>query len=168
MSGKAHAHHGQIAPPGYFDVNQRQGDGNPELAVQDVVEIAVPRVVVFLFVATELFLLKEKLVHALDVLDGGTREVAVQAQGKGVEPSELVGHIEVRVFGAGDEQRRFVKVELFLCPLHEAREVLDGVENLHREAQRLFRKSPCCDQARKRLRSKKNRFAGLSARRRMK
>ena len=42
ISGKAHAHHGQTAPPGHFDINERQGYGNANFPVQNVVEIAVP------------------------------------------------------------------------------------------------------------------------------
>ena len=64
----------------------------------------------------------------------GRERIAFQSEGKCVEPSKLVGHIEVRIFGPGNQQRRFVEVELFFRPLHQACEILDGVENLHRVA----------------------------------
>ena len=67
MSGHADPCKRHSSSLAYLYVDERKGDGNTELAVQDIVQVAVAGVVVVVVVAAKLDFVEEVLAQGVDV-----------------------------------------------------------------------------------------------------
>ncbi len=119
VSREADAVDGQLQPPADLDQDQRERDGDAEAAVEDVIEEAVPRIVILLAVSPEALLLEKKLAQAMEPTEG----IALRAPGPGiggepVQATKVRPDVQVWVLRLGDQQRRSRQIDLRLRPLN--------------------------------------------------
>ena len=115
VSGHADAGRGHVETARDFEHHDREGDRDPEPALQHVVEERVRGIVVALDVATESLDREQQPPDAVEVgrVAGGRERV---------EPARPVREIECRVHVRGDEQRGKVERRLGLDVTDERRE----------------------------------------------
>lgn len=111
VRGEPDAVNGQPQAPADLDQDEGEGDRDAEAPVQDVVEKAVPRVVVLLRVPPEPLLLEQELAEAVKAAE---RVVLPDAglQRQPVEPLQILWDVQVRILGLGDQERRPRQIEL--------------------------------------------------------
>src|SRR5262249_31131931 len=91
-----------------FRVDQRERDRNPDLAIENVVQKAIPRVVIVFAVSREAELAKEKMIESRDPLRRrvGGKPLA-SPLGEIVEAVEIPFHVARRVLLGGDPEGGF-------------------------------------------------------------
>jgi hypothetical protein len=110
---------GQPEPSPDFDQDQREGDRDAEAPIQDVVEEAVPRIVVLLGVAPEPLLLEEELAQAMEPVERAAPPAErLGPRGQAVQSPQMLPDIQGRVLRPGDQQRRSGQIQLGLRALN--------------------------------------------------
>lgn len=127
----------QPEPPAHLDQDKREGDRDPEAPVQDIIEEAVPRVIVLLDVSPEPLFLKQKLPETVKPPE----RIALAPPGSGirrepVETAKVLPDVQVRVLGLGDKQRRDREVYLGLRTLNGGGELAKRWVGLNTETSR--------------------------------
>src|SRR5581483_3029218 len=88
-------------------VDNAQGDRQARATVQDFVQKAVGRIVVVVPVAVKALLFKEELVQGGEDAFGtaGASDPFARCGGQEIEPSEVVGNVEVGIVRGGNGER---------------------------------------------------------------
>jgi hypothetical protein len=128
VGGQPDALDHQVEPSTHLDQDQREGDGDAEAPVQDVVEEAVPGIVILRCVPPEPLLLEEELAQAVEA----SQRIRAAAQrprlGRQlIEPAEIGPDVESRVLGPGDQQRRRREIDGAVGPPDGDRELRERV-----------------------------------------
>lgn len=110
---------GQPEPAAHLDQDQREGNGDAEAPVQDVVQKAVPRIVVLLGVPPEPLLLEEELAQAVEAAERiALGSCGFGPRGQAVKAVEVRPDIQVRILRPGDQERRQSQIDLGLGSLN--------------------------------------------------
>src|SRR5262249_7611381 len=135
MPGERYALERQADAAADFHVKDCKRDRDAGLALDDLVQIAVARVVVVVGVAPEAEVVEEELVQRDDgLLDGGPlREAGTRAQRHALDLAEVALDVEARIGVLGDHQAgaREVDAVLFL-----AQDTLESLQRAHQAAPR--------------------------------
>ena len=108
----------QPEPAADLDQDQRERDRDAEAPVENLVEKAVSRIVIFLGVSAESLLLEEKLANAVKAAERVLpRTSGPGGGGEAVQPTKVRRDVQVRILRAGDEQRGGRQIDLGLRPL---------------------------------------------------
>lgn len=116
----------QPDPPADLDQEQAERDRDAEAPVENLVEKAVSRIVIFLDVSAESLLLEEKLADAMKAAERVLpRTSGPGGGGKAIQPAEVRPDVQVGVLRSGDEQRGGRQIDLGLRPLDRDGEVAE-------------------------------------------
>jgi len=106
MSGKVDAINVQVGAARDFQVNHRQADRNPGSSIEDLVDEAVPRVVVPVAIADESLFIVEVLVEGADRIAARLSNAGPRFDPHAIEHRKVGLRIQRRIFDASDRQRR--------------------------------------------------------------
>ncbi len=135
MSWHPDPHHGKVDALGNIEINEGEGDGNTEVAIEYVVEETIAGVVVLVGVALKLVLGVEDVVNRLDHFQGvgGGGEARSHFRRQGFKLLVTVSRVEVGVFLLGDRQGRSGEIDHRLRFLHQSLKPLPGRNKHHRD-----------------------------------
>ena len=118
MPWKTDAFEDETDAPAHFHVENRQGDWQAALAVNDVVQEAILGIVVIVAIAAKTLLLEQDIVER----GNGAESIGVGAasladfDGKFIDAPEISGDVEIGIVGERYGQRGAAEIDAFFRP----------------------------------------------------